>query len=231
MIDLSNRGLTECPSFVWKLASARVIKLDHNRLTQVVIPSGAIALNDVEEIDLSNNLLEEVPEIFATCRAAEKRLRRLDVSSNRLCALPPAYHVLFYVEPDGSNHYHRYGFHYNTLTKNRVLFHNNPMLEKKLKEAFDMDDSTETLSMRPGRLQEQLQQLMDEQEQTREEMKMRAMPDVHVPEGRVMAEANLKHVEERKQDKHEKQREREREKKLNDKAIARERQATLEERL
>ena len=92
-LRLSNNGIFKVPTEVWSLVNLTKLDLSHNRL--IVLPPGIALLTKLNYIKLSHNSLAStsttscIPEEMKYC----SRLRRLDLSHNKLRELPVNYRV------------------------------------------------------------------------------------------------------------------------------------------
>jgi hypothetical protein len=93
VLDLSFQNLEEVPSWVWYLSSLKSLILNNNKIAKLSVPKDA-NVPALESIDLSSNLLQELPQDLAS-RFESHNFRFLDVSSNRLKCLPDEFFVFF----------------------------------------------------------------------------------------------------------------------------------------
>ena len=110
VLDLSNRGLKssknriscfflsdrlmKVPKFIWKLRNLKICMLDHNEITEVVVPKKTEMMENLRVLDLSNNKIREMPENLPAI-LSKKNFEMLDVSYNQLRTLGSSYFVLF----------------------------------------------------------------------------------------------------------------------------------------
>ena len=94
VLDLSYRELSEVPSFVWKLSSLRVLRLDHNVLEGHLRLPKDINVPLLQRLDLSHNRITRVPKEFANF--ADPHFEMLDLSFNQLTELPIEFRVFFF---------------------------------------------------------------------------------------------------------------------------------------
>lgn len=90
-LNLSNCGLTEIPDEVFELTHLTELKLGHwsdytqqtrNQITR--IPARILKLNNLKQLDVSCNLLDELPDEIGGLQ----HLQTLDISRNRISHLP-----------------------------------------------------------------------------------------------------------------------------------------------
>lgn len=82
-LDLSGRGLTEIPSYVFSQTNLESLNFSNNRLTNA--PQSQIGqLKNLKSLDLSGNDLTGLPAELGQLN----KLETLDVSNNRLTGLP-----------------------------------------------------------------------------------------------------------------------------------------------
>jgi len=87
-LRLANNGIFKVPREVWSLANLTKLDLSHNRL--ISLPAGVCMLTQLHSLKLSHNSLTAttstscIPEELRLCT----RLRRLDLSHNKLKELP-----------------------------------------------------------------------------------------------------------------------------------------------
>lgn len=79
-LDLSYASLTAVPADLDRLHHLMVLCLDNNSLTSVPW-AGLMKLPELIEVNLSHNLISELPVTLAQWN----KLKRLDVSHNRIC--------------------------------------------------------------------------------------------------------------------------------------------------
>ena len=125
VLDLSFRGLSEAPAFVWKLSSLRVLRLDHNEIEVIALPKAAVCLPNVQRIDLSSNRIREISANLAEVCGDDFQM--LDLSHNQLRELPSGFQVFFS------------WMGYDRTTK-RLAFRGNSELEKLFRFNLDMAD-------------------------------------------------------------------------------------------
>jgi hypothetical protein len=86
ILDLSFRGLTEIPFFVWRLKRLRRLRLDHNDLEgEFSVPSDC-QWPVLEVVDISHNRFSSLSSTI--CMLHSKKFKMLDVSFNKLCSIP-----------------------------------------------------------------------------------------------------------------------------------------------
>lgn len=90
-LDLSYASLTAVPSDLDRLHHLVTLRLDNNSLTTVPW-AGLMKLPELIEVNLAHNLISELPVALAQWN----KLKRLDVSHNRISALDPALFTLFF---------------------------------------------------------------------------------------------------------------------------------------
>ena len=90
VVDLEHRQLTSASqiAWVWQLQSLRVLKLDHNELPSLGIPSDVV-MPELEEVSARYNKLTAVPEFNPS-----HTFRMLDVRNNEIQDLPKTFSVL-----------------------------------------------------------------------------------------------------------------------------------------
>jgi internalin A len=108
-LDLSGSDLTELPSELFELSSLKRLKLGKYRIFPknriVYIPKQISNLVNLEELDLTDNLIDTLPDEIKNL----KKLRRLVLSSNRFTTLPVSICELESLEELflGNNRFHK----------------------------------------------------------------------------------------------------------------------------
>jgi len=81
-IDLSGKGLSTIPSYIWDNINLISLNLSNNQIKS--LPNDIMRLVNLKDINLSNNQLEELPPYITQLR----QLRTMNVSNNKLKSLP-----------------------------------------------------------------------------------------------------------------------------------------------